>query len=500
MIFMRCTAFVALLVAGLVGCGPEAVRTFDHDGRIQAEGTTQGHQQVGLWTYYHADGTRKALGSWVADKQDGPWQWWYPDGSPQFYGSYADHGLRTGLWRSWHPGGSKASEGTYRDDRQVGVWTYWHPQQGVSANGTFAAGVKHGYWLTRDVDGTPASAGLYVQGLKVGPWVTWTGGVATVADFGAPVGYTVGWEGVTWIMQGPTRVWLEFASDGHPVRLVTHAQAASTSESLALPADLTGITADWTPLRPAAPAVAVATTQPSAPPVLAEAPANLPLSPVAAATPAQVETPVPGLSPTPLNPTGLTTGDLAKAEFLIKTYTVGKDQLNSEYDWGSTSPQGDPSGRKLIGTSLAQTRFLSSTGSVIDLTRLAKPVVVVVMRGFSGQVCIYCASQTAAIANAYPRFTAAGAEVVVIYPGPTEAVPAFIQAVQSLRQKPAPMPIGLDVSLLLVRSLGIEANLAKPTSLILDRSGTVRYAYVGSNMADRPSVEDLLKALAQDQK
>ena len=89
---------------------------------------------------------------------------------------------------------------------------------------------------------------------------------------------------------------------------------------------------------------------------------------------------------------------------------------------------------------------------------------------------------------------------MVVYPGPTEAVPAFIQAVQSLRQKPAPMLIGLDVSLLLVRSLGIEANLAKPTSLIIDRNGIVRYAYVGASMADRPSVEDLLKALAQDQK
>ena len=122
------------------------------------------------------------------------------------------------------------------------------------------------------------------------------------------------------------------------------------------------------------------------------------------------------------------------------------------------------------------------------------------MRGFSGQVCIYCATQTAAIANNYRRFTDAGAEVVIIYPGPTEAVPAFVQAVQSLRKDPPPMPIGLDVSLLLVRGLGVEENLAKPTSLILDRDGNVAYAYVGASMTDRPSVEDLLKALAKVQK
>jgi peroxiredoxin len=498
MILFQRIGLISLVVFGLGGCGPEAVRTFDREGRILADGTTQSHQQIGQWTYYYADGTRKALGTWVADKQEGPWQWWYPDGSPQFAGSYADHGLRTGVWRSWHPGGSRASEGAYREDRQVGVWTYWHPQQGISASGTFAAGVKHGYWLTRNVDGTPASAGLYVQGLKVGPWVTWNGGVATVADLGVPLGHTAGWEGTTWVMRGPTQVWLEFASDGHPVRLATQVQDAPGGENLPLPADLNGVVADLAPLRPPA---EVTRPIPPGPTVVAMTPSReSPVLAVVAASSNQVETPTPGLSPTPLNPTGLTTGDLAKAEFLIKTYTVGKDQSNSDYDWGSTTSQGDPSGRKLIGKPLAQTRFLSSTGSVIDLTRFAKPVVVVVMRGFSGQVCIYCASQTAAIANAYQRFTAAGADVVVVYPGPTEAVPAFIQAVQSLRQKPAPMPIGLDVSLLLVRSLGIEANLAKPTSLILDRNGIVRYAYVGANMADRPSVEDLLKALAQDQK
>ena len=118
-------------------------------------------------------------------------------------------------------------------------------------------------------------------------------------------------------------------------------------------------------------------------------------------------------------------GDEAKAPLLLKTYTAGKDPLADDgYNWGDGgSKTGDPAARKLVGKMLPQTRFLSSTGSVIDLLRLKKPVVVCVMRGFSGQVCIYCATQTAAIANSYTRCTDAGAEVVVIYPGPTEAVP-----------------------------------------------------------------------------
>ena len=56
------------------------------------------------------------------------------------------------------------------------------------------------------------------------------------------------------------------------------------------------------------------------------------------------------------------------------------------------------------------------------------------------------------------------------------------------------MPLALDVSLLLVRALGIEDNLARPTSLLIDKQGLVRYAYVGETIADRPSVNDLLQA------
>lgn len=59
------------------------------------------------------------------------------------------------------------------------------------------------------------------------------------------------------------------------------------------------------------------------------------------------------------------------------------------------------------------------------------------------------------------------------------------------------MPVALDVSLIAVRQLGIEDNLAKPTSLIIDKAGVVRYAYVGKTIADRPSVKDLLNELSR---
>jgi antitoxin component YwqK of YwqJK toxin-antitoxin module/peroxiredoxin len=494
---MRIPLILSCLI--LTACGPLVVRSLYPNGTVMAEGATERRKQTGPWTYFYETGAKQAAGSWILDKQDGPWTWWYPDGKPQHRGSYSDHGLRTGVWESWHADGSVAATGSYRLDRQDGLWTYAHPGGASFAAGTFELGVKHGWWFKLAADGKPVESGLYVKGLKVGPWTTWQDGTATVADLGVPQGHAASWEGRIWHLKGPQTATISFASDGRPEALTLSGDGRILSTLASVPAscaaDLSAIIPQVRPAIPDLPAAVPALTAVSSP-----VPAS---APVQATSEAQIETTSGGLSPTPVIPTVLAKGDMANIPTLIKAYTSGRDPLASDsYEWGTptTNTAGDPAGRKLLGKRLPQNRFLSSTGSVIDLTRLGKPVVVCVMRGFSGQVCIYCATQTAAIANNYRRFTDAGAEVVIIYPGPTEAVPAFVQAVQSLRKDPPPMPIGLDVSLLLVRGLGVEENLAKPTSLILDRDGNVAYSYVGASMSDRPSVEDLLKALAKVQK
>jgi antitoxin component YwqK of YwqJK toxin-antitoxin module/peroxiredoxin len=483
----------------LTACAPTAMRSLYPSGSVMAEGATERRKQTGPWTYFYENGARQAAGNWLEDKQDGLWTWWYEDGKPQHRGHYTDHGLRAGVWESWHSDGTLAATGSYRLDRQDGLWTYAYPGGAPFAAGTFELGVKHGWWHKLAADGRPQESGLYVKGLKVGPWTTWQDGVAKVTDLGVPQGHWARWEGRTWRLEGPQTAEIRFAADGRPEALKLSGDGRTSTILARVPdscaVDLKPVIAQLAPAKPdLQPAAAALTAVRSPVPVSA---------PVQAISEAQIETGSSGLSPTPVIPTVLAKGDMANIPLLLKAYTSGRDpQANDTYDWDSAAAlaAGDPAGAKLVGKHLPQNRFLSSTGSVIDLTRFGKPVVVCVMRGFSGQVCIYCATQTAAIANHYRRFTDAGAEVVIIYPGPTEAVPTFVQAVQSLRQDPPPMPIGLDVSLLLVRGLGVEENLAKPTSLILDRDGTVTYAYVGASIADRPSVEDLLKALAKVQK
>jgi peroxiredoxin len=214
----------------------------------------------------------------------------------------------------------------------------------------------------------------------------------------------------------------------------------------------------------------------------------------AASAIAHYEHGVPDLSPQPLLPSFWTKHEEGSAASWIAQYEHGATITDP---YAASAPPRQPADR-LIGQPLPQTRFLGTSGSVLDLAgyqREHRPLVVVLMRGFAGQVCLYCAAQTVALCNHIDEFHAAGAEVVIIYPGPAESAPAFLSAVASLRKDPVSVPVALDVSLQLVRGLGVESNLAKPTSLVLDRAGVVRYAYIGQTMADRPSVEDLLHAV-----
>ncbi len=151
-----------------------------------------------------------------------------------------------------------------------------------------------------------------------------------------------------------------------------------------------------------------------------------------------------------------------------------------------------------LGRRLPVNRFLSSDGSVLDLASYqgSKRVVLVVLRGFSGQICLNCSVQTRALARSIEEFSSRDTQVLLVYPGEARSVPQFLDAVSDLGPDfVLPFPVLLDLDFTFVRSARLEGELAKPSSFILDSSGVVRYAYIGKNLSDRPSLNDLLLAL-----
>jgi len=152
----------------------------------------------------------------------------------------------------------------------------------------------------------------------------------------------------------------------------------------------------------------------------------------------------------------------------------------------------------LLGKKLPQSRFIGPNGKVFDLNDYKgdKNVLLVIMRGFAGQVCIACSAQTAVLASTNQRFASKDTQIIVIYPGPPSSIPAFLKAIKDLEASfELPFPILLDINLAAVKKLRIEGALAKPTSLILNKEGIVRYAYTGKKYDDRPPVRDLLRAV-----
>lgn len=514
--------------AVLSACGPRPVTTVDESGVTRREGEMLGRKQIGTWTYYDATGAREARGTWQDDKQFGAWTWWHPDGSVKQQGSYAPMGLRTGWWTFHQPGGNRQAAGGYGDgidgalDRQHGPWTWWRADGSVAASGVFVDSSRALVWTTRAADGAPLTQGAYHLGRRVGPWREdgpWV-------DRGAPEGFGVYREPRAgtprrWGMlqdQRPVGVWVAYRSDGTVLaaaeradrlqRLLLYRPDGSPEAWVFWGADGTRQLTLYADGQPVADQAALPPDAESAPleERLAAAIATLtaPLTETAAEATLAEDLPAPmpatmtnlSLSPQPVLPGLWTASEEGAVTALVRAYTRGRTQETGGYGF-SEPPGGDRRlASQIEGKALPMVRVLAANGSVLSLASAEGPTAVVVMRGFSGQVCVYCASQTAALADQIERFRERSCRVVLLYPGSVESVPIFLQAVQSLgREVPADLVVAMDPDLAFVKALGIEHMLARPTTLVVDRAGGVHWAYVGRGKDDRPGVDEIVNRI-----
>ncbi len=517
-----------LLIVGIaavgISCAPRTVSSVDAAGVVRRQGEMQGRRQVGTWTYFDASGAREAAGPWQNDKQIGQWTWWHPNGQIRQRGTYASMGLRTGWWTFYATDGSVQAAGGYGDgvdgalDRQHGPWNWWRADGSLTASGAFSNASRSLVWTTRATPEQPATQGAYFQGHRVGPWHEgdqWIDrGVTT--DYGA---YREPQAGAPkrWGMlrdQRPIGVWSIYRSDGS---VLASAERDERLQRMLLyrPNGMPEAWVTWSPEGVRSLTVyneGQPVADPAAIPPQAEGPleerintaiaaltATLTAT-VAEALPAE-ESPAPvpdalqgvALSPMAVLPGLFTAAEEASVDALVRAYTRGRTAQASDYGF-SEPPGGD---RRLSagieGRQLPPVRVLAADGSVLSLVSPDAATAVIVMRGFSGQVCIYCASQTAALVDAMDRFRAQNCRVILLYPGATESVPIFLQAVETLgREVPADLTVAIDPDLAFVKAMGIEHMLARPTTLVINRKGIVNWAYVGRSKDDRPGIEDIL--------
>ena len=151
-----------------------------------------------------------------------------------------------------------------------------------------------------------------------------------------------------------------------------------------------------------------------------------------------------------------------------------------------------------VGKEADPAAFVDTRGSRVSLADFKgrKSLVLVFTRGFPGYLCPMCTSYTAQLAHRYAEFTAAGAEVLLVFPGSPEKVQDFVRCAREVLEQEGPgalpFPVLLDVSLKNVDAFGIRGDLARPATYVIDRAGTVRYAFVGEQSHERPDVAVVL--------
>ena len=155
-----------------------------------------------------------------------------------------------------------------------------------------------------------------------------------------------------------------------------------------------------------------------------------------------------------------------------------------------------------VPVDLRQLSFVDTNGGEFKLASFIgqKNVVLVFTEGFAGgMLCPFCKTQTSRLVANYDKFQQLNAEVLVVYPGPTDHLDDFIAAAKTTEKNQVdqvPFPLVLDEELNAASYFRIKSNLAHPSTFVIDIQGNVRLAYVGADMtADRPSIKAMLSVL-----
>ena len=129
------------------------------------------------------------------------------------------------------------------------------------------------------------------------------------------------------------------------------------------------------------------------------------------------------------------------------------------------------------------------------------PVVVVALRGWPGYQCPMCTRQVGAFIAQAEALKAAGAHVVLVYPGPADQLSEHAQEFTSNTTLPANFSYVIDPDYSFTNLYGLrwdaERETAYPSTFVVDAQGTVRFAKVSQGHGGRAKVADVLAALGE---
>jgi peroxiredoxin len=127
------------------------------------------------------------------------------------------------------------------------------------------------------------------------------------------------------------------------------------------------------------------------------------------------------------------------------------------------------------------------------------PVVILILRGWVGYQCPVCTRQVGEFLSRAEQFQAAGANVVMVYPGASDYVRERAEEFVTGKTLPAKYHFVTDPDLKIVNLFGVRWDApdqhAYPSTFVVDRSRVTRFVHVGSSPGDRPAGDAVLEAV-----
>jgi thioredoxin-dependent peroxiredoxin len=164
------------------------------------------------------------------------------------------------------------------------------------------------------------------------------------------------------------------------------------------------------------------------------------------------------------------------------------------------SKTGEPGPK--VGAEAKDFELSTIGGEKAKLSKLVEsgPVVLVVLRGYPGYQCPLCTKQFAEFLGKADEFKKAGAQVVFIYPGPSDGLKDKAAEFVKGKDYPTHFTILLDPDFAFTTAYGLrwdaKNETAYPSTFVIDRQQKVLFSKVSKTHGDRAKSEDIIKALA----
>ena len=154
-----------------------------------------------------------------------------------------------------------------------------------------------------------------------------------------------------------------------------------------------------------------------------------------------------------------------------------------------------------VGDQAPNITLESLTGEMVTLSDVTAegPVVLLQLRGYPGYQCPVCSRQVHDFIDHGEEFAAAGARVLLVYPGPNENLKMRAEEFVQDKTLPDNFTLLLDPDFSFVNLYGLrweaEGQTAYPSTFLIDTSGKIFFRKVGTAVADRTSAADMVEQL-----